>query len=89
MTTSIFGNYCVDAWSMYRWFTTDSLHPNPKLDQQEFYSILIEEFVGDNNICQTRKWTSTRVTNEQQDTAPMLHDSINLDHGLQVTPGVK
>ena len=49
VTTSIFGMYCVDAWLMYRGCTTDSLHPTPRLNQQEFYSSLAEELI-DNNL---------------------------------------
>ena len=45
MTTSLFGMYVVDAWLMYTGTTTDTLHPEPELDQQELYCALTEELI--------------------------------------------
>ena len=33
----------VDAWLMYTGATTYTMHPEPELDQQEFYFALTEE----------------------------------------------
>ena len=45
MTTSLFGMYVVDAWSMYTGATTDTMHPELELDQKEFYCALEEELM--------------------------------------------
>ena len=45
MTTSLFLIYVVDAWLMYTGDTTDTLHPEPELDQQQFYLALEEELI--------------------------------------------
>ena len=47
--TSIFGVYCVYEWLVYCERITDSLHPDPQINQQYFYSALVEE-LSDNNI---------------------------------------
>ena len=45
VTTSLFGMYVVDSWLMYKGATTDSLQPDPLLNQQEFYCALAEELI--------------------------------------------
>ena len=80
--------YCVDAWSMYRGFTTDLLHPDPQLNQQEFYYALIEELI-DNNI-----WLSTNRRRSQARTdcpnnTPIAHDTINPTPEIQETNNKK
>ena len=45
VTTSLPGMYVVDAWLMYTGATTDTLHLEPELDQQEFYCALAEELI--------------------------------------------
>ena len=54
VTSSIFGMYCVDAWLIYRGCTTDTLHKEPDLNQQEFYCELEEELL-ENNIRRRRE----------------------------------
>ena len=45
MTTSLFGMFVVDAWSMYNGATINTLHPEPELGQQEFYFALEGELI--------------------------------------------
>ena len=45
VATSLFGMYVVDAWLMYTGDTIDTLHPEPELDQQEFYCALAEDLI--------------------------------------------
>ena len=45
VTTSLFGMFVVDAWSMYNGATIDTLHPEPELGQQEFYFALKGELI--------------------------------------------
>lgn len=86
VATSIFGMYCVDAWLMYRGCTTDSLHPTPKLNQQEFYSTLAEELI-DNNLQQVRTRKRAQRNNEERVTAAtfIVTDFINLAPQLRAT----
>ena len=42
VTTSLFEMYVVDVWLMYTGATTNTLHPEPKSDEQEFYFTLTE-----------------------------------------------
>ena len=45
MKTYLFGMYVVDSWLMYTNATTDKLHPEPELDQQEFYCVLSQKLI--------------------------------------------
>ena len=45
VTASLFGMYVVDVWLMYTGDTTDTLHPEPELDQQDFCIALSEELI--------------------------------------------
>ena len=88
--TSIFGMYCVDAWLMYRGCTTDSLHPTPKLNQQEFYSTLAEELI-DNNLRQVRTRRRAKRNNDERVTASAstVAEFINIAPQLRATPQKK
>ena len=48
MASSIIGIYCVDVCLMYYGCATDLLHPDPELNQQEFYSVIVEELIDKN-----------------------------------------
>ena len=45
VTTFLFGIYVVDTWLIYTGATTDTLHPEPELKQQEFYCAFSEELI--------------------------------------------
>ena len=67
--------YCVDAWLMYRGCTTDTLHKDPDLDQQEFYCVLAEELI-DNNI--RRRRGTRRSQRDPQNMRSASHDTMIL-----------
>ena len=82
LTSSIFGMYCVDAWLMYRGCTTDKLHKEPDLYQQEFYCVLAEELI-DNNIWRRR---GTKISQRDlQNMRSASHDTMNLIPELRAT----
>ena len=86
VTSSIFGMYCVDAWLMYRGCTTDTLHTEPDLDQQEFYCVLAEELI-ENNI---RRRKGTRSSQrDPQNMRSASHDTMNLKPELRATRAKK
>ena len=76
MATSIFGVYCVDAWLVYRRCSTYSLHPTPRLNQQEFYSTLVEELI-DNHLYQIRMRRRARENTEVRE-----KESVSTVHGF-------
>ena len=86
LTSSIFGMYCVDAWLVYSGCTTDTLHKEPNLDQQEFYSVLAEELI-DNNI--RRRRGTRRSQNDPQNMRSASHDTMNLIPELRATRSKK
>ena len=63
MDAPIFGVYCVDSWLIHNECTTEYLHPDPQLNQQEFYSALAENLI-DNNIWLSR---NPRILPERTD----------------------
>ena len=74
---------------MYRGCTTDSLHPTPRLNQQEFYSSLAEELI-DNNLQQMRtRQRVQRNTEERMTASDSATDFINLVPQLRATPKKK
>ena len=75
VTSSIFGLYCVDAWLMYRGCTTDTLHKEPDLDQQEFYCVLAEELIDDNI---RRRRGTRRSQRDPQSMRSASHDTMNI-----------
>ena len=78
--------YCVDAWLMYRGCTTDTLHTEPDLDQQEFYCVLAEELI-DNNI--QRRGGTRRSQRDPQNMRSASHDTMNLIPELRATRPLK
>ena len=80
VTSSIFGMYCVDEWLMYRGCTTDTLHKEPDLKQQEFYCVLAEELIDDN--IRRRKGTR-RSQNDPQNRRSASYYTMNLIPELQ------
>ena len=86
VTSSIFGIYCVDAWLMYRGCTTDTLHKEPDLYQQEFYCVLAEELI-DNNV--QRRRVTRRSQRDPQNMRSASHDTMNLIPGLQASRAKK
>ena len=86
VTSSIFGMYCVDAWLMYHGFTTDKLHKEPDMNQQEFYFVLAEELI-DNSI--RRRRVTRRSQNHPQNMRSTSHDTMNLIPELKATRSKK
>ena len=86
LISSIFGMYCVDAWLMYCGCTTDTLHKEPDLDQQELYCVMSEELI-DNNI-QRRRGTR-RSQRDLQNMRSASHDTMNLIPELRATRAKK
>ena len=82
LTSSIFGMYCVDAWLMYHGCTTDTLHKDPDLEQQEFYCVLAEELI-DNHI--RRRRGTRRSQRDPQNMRSASHDTMNLIPELRAT----
>ena len=80
INSSIFGMNFVDAWLMYRGCTTDTLHKEPDLNQQYFYSVLAEELI-DNNI--RRRRGTRRSQRDPQNMRSASHDTMNLIPELQ------
>ena len=78
--------YCVDAWLMYLRCTTDTLHKEPDLNQQEFYCLLEEELI-DNNI--RRRRVTRRSQNDPQNMISASHDTMNLIPELRATRSKK
>ena len=75
VTTSLFGIYVVDTWLMYKGATTDSVHPDPELNQQDFYCALAEELIerGDSRRNRRAGREGSVRTNPQQS------NSLNID----------
>ena len=86
LSSSIFGMYCVDAWLMYRGCTTDTLHKEPDLDQQELYCVLAEEII-DNNI--RRRRGTRRSQRDPKNVISASHDTMNLIPELRATRAKK
>ena len=77
-TISLFGIYVVDTWLMYKGATTDdSVHPDPELNQQDFYCTLAEELIESGDLRRNRQagreQGSVRTNPQQQS------NSFNMD----------
>ena len=73
-TISLFGIYVVDIWLMYKDATTDSVHPDPEFNQQDFCCVLAEELIESGNLRRIRQAVRERsVRNPQQS------NSFNMD----------
>ena len=71
---------------MYRGCTTDTLHKEPDLNEQEFYCVLAEELI-DNNIQRRRGMRRSQSTPQNMRCAS--HDTMNLIPELRVTRSKK
>ena len=79
VTTSIFGMYVVDTWLMYKGATTDSVNPDPELNQQEFYCALAEELIerGDSRRSRRGGREGVAATRQNSNTSSSLEmDSV-------------
>ena len=86
LTSSIFGMYCVDTWLMYIGCTTDTLHKEPYMDQQELYCVLAEELIDDNI---RRRRGTRRSQRDPQNMRSASHDMMNLIPELRATRAKK
>ena len=80
VTTSLFGMYVVDAWLMYKGATTDSLQPDPELNQQEFYTALAEDLIERGHMRRTRQSGRQGIVNphhnNEKNNQPFLGASL-------------
>ena len=71
---------------MYHGCTTDKLHTEPAMDQQELYCVLAEELI-DNNIRMRRG--ARRSQRDLQNMRSASHDTMNLMPELRATRAKK
>ena len=78
--------FCSSKERKYRGCTTDTLHKEPDLNQQEFYCVLAEELI-DNNIW--RRGGTRRSQRDPQNMRSASHDTMNLIPELRATTAKK
>ena len=78
--------FCSSKEEKYRGCTTDTLHKEPDLNQQEFYFVLAEELI-ENNIWRRRG--TRRSHNDPQNMRSASHDTMNLIPELRATRAKK